>query len=140
MVKVNPSISQEEFDELHSLLKKERFYHDLFSSKLPFREIIKYYRYLNEQTEYITMHKTKGSGIENVLVVLEEYFWNEYNFNLIVDDSESDSIKKSKNMKLFYVACSRAINNLTCVKIVTTEEERALKKSFPGFVKIDVEL
>ena len=32
----------------------------------------------NEETEYITMHKTKGSSIENVIVVMDECFWKEY--------------------------------------------------------------
>ena len=80
------------------------------------------------------MHKTKGSGIENVMVVMDEYFWNKYNFKSIYDTTEKDLIKKLKNQKLFYVACSRTIKNLICVRIVSDEEEeKQLLDFFKGF-------
>ena len=80
------------------------------------------------------MHKTKGSGIENVMVVMDEYFWNKYNFKSIYDKTETDLKKKLKNQKLFYVACSRTIKNLFCVRLVSDEaEERQLLDYFNGF-------
>lgn len=71
-----------------------------------------YFKYVNEETQ------TKGSGIDNVIVVLDEYFWNQYNFNLIFDSNYKDEKKKLKNQRLAYVARSRAITNLTCVKLI----------------------
>jgi DNA helicase-2/ATP-dependent DNA helicase PcrA len=118
-----PSLDQYEFDELEKKVKKEIFFHDLFSKKISFQEVLNYYNYSNEFTQHITMHKTKGSGIENVLVVLDEYFWhNEYNFRSIYTDG-FDAAKKWKNQKLFYVACSRAINNLKVVRLLSDAEE-----------------
>ncbi|AFP30567.1 UvrD-helicase domain-containing protein [Marinobacter sp. BSs20148] len=118
-----PSLNQYEFDELDKKVKKEIFFHDLFSKKIPFQEVLNYYNYSNEFTQYITMHKTKGSGIENVLVVLDEYFWhNEYNFRSIYSDG-FDATKKWKNQKLFYVACSRAIKNLKVVRLLSDADE-----------------
>src|SRR5690606_1780175 len=112
-------ISQEKFDEFLNNLKKKNFYDELFSDKINLEEVINYYDYLNETTEsdYITMHKTKGSGIKNVMVILDEYFWPKYNFKSIYDDS-TDADKKLKNQKLFYVACSRTIKNLVIVRLV----------------------
>ena len=75
-----PDLENEKFNDYEKLYKKERFYLELFSEKIKFSEIYKYFDYLNEATEYITMHKTKGSGIKDVLTFLDEYFWNKYNF------------------------------------------------------------
>lgn len=85
------------------------------------------------------MHKTKGAGIENVLVVLEEYFWNQYKFQFCHDRTESSCAFTSPNMKLFYVACSRTIKNLTVVKVVTEDEEKHLLATFPKFKKVVID-
>ena len=99
---------------------------------IKFSEIMNYVTYINEQAEYITMHKTKGSGIPNVMVVLEEYFWYKYNFSAIYDSSEADTDKKLFNQKLFYVACSRAIDNLICIKVIPSGMEKDLLNLFEG--------
>ena len=132
----DPSVSDEEFEEFEKNLKKKTFYNDLFSEKLKFYEVLNYYNYIDENiiSNYVTMHKTKGSGIENVMVVMDEYFWNKYNFKSIYDVDDKDLIKKSKNQKLFYVACSRTVKNLTCVRLVSDqEEEKKLLNFFKGF-------
>ena len=124
-------LSKEEFDTFDKALKKKTFYIDLFSDKLEFKEVINYYSYLNEEVEsgYITMHKTKGSGIENVIVVLDEYFWNKYNFKSIYDSSIDDE-KRYKNQKLFYVAASRTIKNLAIIRMVEDEAEEIIMKDY----------
>lgn len=124
-------ISEEEFKSFEKALKKKTFYIDLFSEKLKFKEALTYYNYLNEETDYITMHKTKGSGIENVIVVLDEYFWSKYNFKSIYDDSAASSEVSYKNKKLFYVSTSRSIKNLAIIRIVEdVVEEDTLKDYF----------
>ena len=84
------------------------------------------------------MHKTKGGEIDNVLVVLDEYFWTqEYDFisAFLVDVEQS---KKEKNANLIYVACTRARSNLRCVRLVKDAEEEALFLSyFPSAKKTD---
>jgi DNA helicase-2/ATP-dependent DNA helicase PcrA len=124
-------LSKEEFDTFDKALKKKTFYIDLFSDKLEFKEVLNYYTYLNEEeeTEYITMHKTKGSGIKNVIVVLDEYFWNKYNFKSIYDSS-IDEAKRYKNQKLFYVASSRTIKNLAIIRMVEDEKEEEIMKDY----------
>lgn len=136
MAKEVPEMTEEVFNEFESAFKKEKFYEELFSEAIPFHEVIRYYRYLNEECDYITMHKTKGSGIENVLVVLDEYFWNKYKFQFSPDRTEPSSVFTPPNMKLFYVACSRTIKNLTVVKVVTSDEEKHLLATFPDFEKV----
>lgn len=81
MKKVIENIEEKDFDYLKREFKQENFYIDLFSDKIKFNEIINYFKYINEKTKYITMHKTKGASIPNVTVVLDEYFWSKYNYN-----------------------------------------------------------
>ncbi|CAA0170167.1 DNA and RNA helicase family protein [Tenacibaculum maritimum] len=131
-----PDLENEKFNDYEKLYKKERFYLELFSEKINFSEIYKYFNYLNEETDYITMHKTKGSGIKDVLVVLDEYFWNKYNFKTIFNPNENDLSKKLYNQKLFYVSCSRAIKNLVCVRLITEEEKEFFLEFFPHTEKI----
>lgn len=136
MIEKDATVSDEEFVEFDKNRKKKTFYVELFSENLKFSEVLNYYNYIDENiiSNYITMHKTKGSGIENVMVVMDEYFWNKYNFKSIYDVDELDLIKKSKNQKLFYVACSRTIKNLVCVRLVSDqEEENQLLEFFKGF-------
>ncbi|WP_407267553.1 hypothetical protein [Tenacibaculum maritimum] len=48
------------------------------------------------------MHKTKGSGIKDVLVVLDEYFWNKYNFKTIFNPNEND-LSKNYIIKSYFM-------------------------------------
>lgn len=136
MAKEDPGLTEEVFNELKSNLSREKFYEELFSETISFSEVIRYYRYLNEECDYITMHKTKGAGIENVLVVLDEYFWPQYKFRFGPASTEPSSVFTPPNMKLFYVACSRTIKKLTVVKVVTSDEEEHLLATFPVFEKV----
>lgn len=138
MQKTNPSIDQDQFDEHILNLKQRNFYRDLFSDKLTFAEVLNYFRYEDEQTSCITMHKTKGTGIENVLVVLDEYFWNEYDFMTVFDPSASTE-RRSKNLKLVYVACSRAKVNLRCVRLISNDEKDVLAKHHKDFLMTSLE-
>jgi DNA helicase-2/ATP-dependent DNA helicase PcrA len=136
MVKVDADLNEEVFNEYVRLYKKEQFYTDLFSDKIKFNEILNYLSYQNENTDYITMHKTKGSGINNVMVVLDEYFWYQYNFRTIFDPNEPDEVRKLFNQKLFYVACSRAIDNLICIRVIAPEEKDDMLRYFKNHNEI----
>ena len=67
--------SEDVFDDWESIYKRECFINELLSPDLKFVEALNYSKYLAEETEYITMHKTKGSSIQNVIVVMDEFFW-----------------------------------------------------------------
>ena len=120
---------QVDFDELENKYKKEVFYNDLFSDDLRFIEVLNYYKYQREELDFVTMHKTKGTGINNVLIVLDEYFWPAYDFKAMYMD-DVDPAKRQVNTNLFYVACSRAIKNLTCIKLITEEEKAKFLEKF----------
>lgn len=135
----NPTMEKGEFKEFEKMLRKESYFENIFSDKLKFSEILNYFKYLNEETEYITMHKTKGSGIENVLIVLDEFFWTQYNFKFLFDTTPENQERRLKNQKLFYVACSRAIQNLIVIKAVSDEDEGILlTKHFDNVEKVEL--
>ncbi|MCW8895009.1 ATP-dependent helicase [Sulfurimonas sp.] len=137
MVSGDVTIEEEQFKELEKELKKERLFTSLFSPAVTFQEVINYYLYINETTDYITMHKTKGSSIDNVIVVLDEYFWIKYDFSKIFDPEINDN-KKFDSQKLFYVACSRTKTNLTCIRLIKSDEEDLLNNLFINATRIDL--
>ncbi|HEY5587711.1 MAG TPA: UvrD-helicase domain-containing protein [Candidatus Paceibacterota bacterium] len=130
-------LSEEEFGELKGTFVKENFINQMFDDKLKFTQAINYFNYASEKTKYITMHKTKGSSIDSIIVVIDEYFWNsEYNFKLLYFDDPKKSAVKEKSQKLIYVACSRARKDLICIKMLTQDEESSFCKRFPMAQKI----
>ena len=129
--------SEEEFDYYKGLYKKEVFINTLFSQSIKFSDALNYTRYLNEDSEYITMHKTKGSSIESVIVVMEEFYWNEYDFSLLYNQPTEDKINKWENsQKLIYVACSRARKSLRCTRLLLANETEQFLKIFPDAIEI----
>ncbi|WP_271812910.1 UvrD-helicase domain-containing protein [Clostridium beijerinckii] len=141
MKKEKTDLTEDVFKNFQQSFKKEMFFNELFSNKIDFQEIRAYYQYINERTTYITMHKTKGSGIDNVIVVLEEYFWNEYDFtSLIQSDAIANQEKRIRSLNLTYVACSRARSNLICIKLISKDEEIHWKNLFPDNEKIDISI
>ena len=84
------------------------------------------------------MHKTKGTSIHSVIVVMDELLWNAYNFSLIYNPVAEKKEQQAKAEKLIYVACSRARKDLVCIRILTEDEEAAFKNKFPHAKKIDL--
>lgn len=125
--------SEEEFAEYDRIYKKEFFINILFSKDIKFSEARNYYKYLEEESEYLTMHKTKGSSIESVIVVMEEYFWNEYDFSTLYNKKRA-KIKQERtenSQKLIYVASSRARTSLRCIRLLLRDEVDSFKDRFP---------
>ncbi|MEG2153321.1 MAG: hypothetical protein RRZ71_08680, partial [Clostridia bacterium] len=115
--------------------KKDNFVKELFSDGVKFSNALNYYEYLSEETNYITMHKTKGSSIASVIVVMEEFFWNEYDFSLMYSKyDKSKQKKREESQKLIYVACSRARNSVICIRLLTPSEVERFKSLFPSAI------
>lgn len=89
---------------------------------ISFQEFQNLYLYLEGYTPFSTQHKIKGLEFENVLIVLHNGGWNNYNFEYLFDakieSTLNPSQKKSyprilhRTKKLFYVCCTRAKDNL----------------------------
>ena len=76
-----------------------------------FSEFQKLYEYLEGQTPFSTQHKTKGAEFDNVLVILDNGGWNNYNFGNLFLGTGSASVL-DRTQKIFYVCCTRAKENL----------------------------
>lgn len=89
--------------------KKEYLYNRV--KEVKFSEFQKLYEYLEGQTPFSTQHKTKGAEFDNVLVVLDNGGWNNYNFgNLFLETGSATVLDRTQ--KIFYVCCTRAKENL----------------------------
>jgi DNA helicase-2/ATP-dependent DNA helicase PcrA len=69
------------------------------------------YNYIDGQTPFSTQHKTKGREFDNVLVVMDNGRWNNYNFESFFIGGGRESVI-SRTKKLVYVCCTRARKNL----------------------------
>lgn len=89
---------------------------------LSFREFQNLYFYLEGYTPFSTQHKIKGLEFENVLIILNNGGWNNYNFEYLFDAKIEARLNASqrrsypsilhRTRKLFYVCCTRARDNL----------------------------
>jgi len=76
-----------------------------------FSEFQNLYKYLEGLTPFSTQHKTKGAEFDNVLVVLDNGGWNNYNFGNLFLGTGSPSVL-DRTQKIFYVCSTRAKENL----------------------------
>lgn len=83
-------------------------------SKVKYDQFAKLYDYLEGYTPFSTQHKIKGEEFKNVLIVLDNGRWRDYNFEYLFNPSHlrcNNSVLK-RTGKLFYVCCTRAKDNL----------------------------
>ena len=115
-------------DKLEDFRAKNEYLYNRVK-EVRFREFQKLYDYLEGKTPFSTQHKTKGTEFNNVLVILDNGNWNDYNFNYLFDevnqrqiliDGKSKTKSKFKSFprilertqKIFYVCCTRTKENL----------------------------
>lgn len=137
--KISEDIVKAEFDLRMRDIRIEKFYNGLFGSDLKFKEIIAFYKYENDGSGCMTMHKTKGTGIENVLVVLDEFDWSKYDFQSCFSETDDNPSRQALTRKLLYVACSRAKKGLICVRLVKNEDEiKRMQEYFDESIEVAV--
>ena len=135
---ISVEILEKEYDERLNDLKQKNFVNSLFSTELPLGEILAFYEYEDSEGDFSTMHKTKGTGIENVLLVIDEYGWTtEYDFGSCFSKDIPESKREIASRKVLYVACSRTKKNLVCVRLMKSQEEAdQIASFFPEVVKL----
>lgn len=79
---------------------------------LPVSQAIAYHAYYNDFSPYSTQHGIKGAEFENVLVVMDNGRWNNYNFGYYFEERTDKETIVRRTERIFYVCCSRAITNL----------------------------
>lgn len=96
-----------------------------------FEEFQKLYNYLEGYTPFSTQHKTKGSEYNNVLIILDNGGWNNYNFKDIFLETPRNQKILERTQKLFYVCCTRAKENLAI--FFHKPEEQVINKAKEWF-------
>ncbi|MFB9133594.1 UvrD-helicase domain-containing protein [Vibrio olivae] len=131
---------EEHYDQLAKDVLSEKFYSGLFGSDLSFNEVLAFYKYEGDDSNFMTMHKTKGTGIENVVVVLDEFNWSKYDFGSCFRSETDNPARQALTRKLLYVACSRAKKNLRCVRLLDSSGELAnIENYFDNLVPVNLQ-
>ena len=99
---------------------------------LEYQEFVKLFNYVEEHTPYSTQHNIKGAQFNNVLVVLDNGGWRNYNFKALFEknDDSTDAIERTR--KIFYVCCTRAKENLVVLYHKPTQKVIARAKEWFG--------
>lgn len=135
---LDADLIETEYDDRASELKQKTFYTALFSDELRFDEVLSFYDYEENDGGFATMHKTKGTGIENVLLVIDEYGWaNQYDFVNCFTPNPPTKKKDVASRKLLYVAASRTKKNLVCVRLMNDQPEmERIRTYFPEVIRV----
>ncbi|MHB8064339.1 MAG: UvrD-helicase domain-containing protein, partial [Ruminiclostridium sp.] len=124
---LNDSVNTSTIEELINAFDKERIIrkddrYDEYIEKhgdvydriknLPSSQILSYFTYYNSFSPYSTQHGIKGAEFDNVLVVMDNGRWNNYNFKYYFEKTPNKESVFQRTERIFYVCCSRAKNNL----------------------------
>lgn len=97
----------------------------------PYLDYAKCVNYTDDNTQFITIHKSKGLGFKNVLLVLPD---KEIALQFLL---HTDLKQKGDDHRLYYVACSRAKNRLFInVPELTSEEENMIMRRFGDLIAL----
>lgn len=98
-------------DRLDEYITKHPETYDKVKS-LPFAQVMAYFKYYNDSSPYSTQHGIKGAEFDNVLIIMDNGGWNNYNFRYYFEKTENKESIISRTERLLYVCCSRAMDNL----------------------------
>lgn len=95
-------------------VKDKQFYETLI--KIPYEQVVRLNKYIEESTPFSTKHGVKGAEFKNVLVVIDDTSWNQYNFNHVFCGA-SNKTQYLRSLNLLYVCCSRSIDKLAVLSL-----------------------
>lgn len=98
---------------------------------LPFDEYLNSMAYLREYVSLATQHSVKGSEYENVLILLDNGGWNNYDFKTLFNQGTDTKSVTLRTKKLFYVTATRAKRNL--IVYMPTRDREIIKKASDYF-------
>lgn len=97
-------------DKLDGFKEKKSYIYNRVKD-VPYSEFQALFEYLEGRTPFSTQHKTKGAEYDNILVILDNGNWNNYNFENLFTLAGSATVL-DRTQKIFYVCCTRAKENL----------------------------
>lgn len=119
--RINTDINSIDDEKLRGKIQRDKEFYENFM-KLPYIQIINFFKHMQNQTVFSTKHGTKGEEFRNVLTVLDDDndYKNQpdrYNFNLFFSGVDEIDERKQRSKNLFYVECSRAKENLVVLAL-----------------------
>lgn len=127
-------------DEKERYLKDKALYESFMA--LPYSELTNFWEHIQKNTVFSTKHGTKGDQYRNVLAVIDDTEWpQEYNFRNFFNGTEDDKDRFLRTRNLFYVECSRAIQNLNVICLSELDQKALdnVKSWFGTSNVVDVE-
>lgn len=97
-------------DNFNEFIKENQDFYNIIK-EINYEQVINMYKYEEGYTPYSTQHGVKGSEYNNVFIILNNGRWSKYNFKYLFENNGNESVIE-RTRKIFYVCCSRAINNL----------------------------
>ncbi|MGL5869607.1 UvrD-helicase domain-containing protein [Clostridium chrysemydis] len=120
--------------------------------KVKYKVFKELYRYLEGYVPLSTQHKIKGMEFDNVLVILDNGRWSNYNFEYLFNPKIVDTLTAPKKKtfmnilertkKLFYVCCTRSKENLIVYYPCNKKEVLSKAKEYFGednVINLDIE-
>lgn len=126
-------------DILNKFIEENEYLYSRVSD-LTYNEFVKLYNYLEGHQPFSTQHKIKGEEFKNVLIILDNGKWAKYNFEYLFDSTSNKKNILNRTKKLFYVCCTRAMENLVVYYEKPTNEILNMAQEWFGkenCIKID---
>ena len=82
---------------------------------IPFQEWLKFVEFRDSRTPYSTQHGVKGKEFDDVLVVIDDKAWNQYDMGRMMAGTDPNRERMQRSRNMFYVCCSRARRRLAVV-------------------------
>lgn len=108
--------------------------------QIQYSHVIQASKVVEEQTPFSTQHGTKGAEYENVLVVIDDEAWNQYNFDNYFSGIDTSQPRYDRTKNLFYVVCSRAKKNLVVLTLsnISQSSHNKINDFFDKVIGLDI--
>lgn len=122
-------------DKVRQFADKNAYrYHRVIN--VSYDEIINLYNYTENNTPFSTQHGIKGAEFKNVFVILDNGGWRNYNFESLFEKPDEKNSVVIRSRKMFYVCCSRTLDNLIVYYQNPTEKVISQAKKWFGNNKV----
>lgn len=118
-------------DRFIDYIEKNMEFYDSVKT-LSLSQIVAYCKYYNDFSPYSTQHGIKGAEFNNVLVVMDNGRWNQYNFQHYFEKTKGKESIIERTEKIFYVCCFLTKENLIVYYPKPTPETVASAKLLFG--------
>lgn len=138
--KINRDLESVHPDDLIKHQRDKEFFESFM--ELPYSQISRFWEHVQKNTVFSTKHGTKGDEFRNVLTVIDDTEWpQEYNFKDFFNGTEENPNRFLRTRNLFYVECSRAIENLSvlCLSELDNAALENIESWFGDSNVIDIE-